>query len=154
MDLLHLHNVTFPVVRGTLSKLRELGDYCWDIEIYCGKSAQLDYCDDRDEQELDWLVGSEPYLYAQLLPLRVGSPGELVGRRYSFPQSPDDSTADWEPNQWPFFCLYLTEHEYAHPMTLAFTAMRGRQYRVEIEGKLPVNNVRYDLRVHAWLDWK
>ena len=157
MDFLHLHTIAFPVLRGNLSKLREPSDYCWCIEIYCGESVQLDarnWPDDREEQDLDWLMGTEPYLYAQLLPLRVEAPDELLGRRYSFPQSPEDNPADWEPNQWPFFCLYTCEHDYAYPMTLTFTAKRDRQYRVEIEGKYPVCRASYDLRIQAWLDWR
>jgi hypothetical protein len=153
MDLLHLDTLTFPVLRGSLTRLRdEESDYCWDIEIHCDSSAELGAED--PERELEYVLGAEPYLYAQMLPLRVESLDKLVGRRYSFPQSPEDDPADWEPDQWPFFCIYLWEHDYVHPVALAFTAKRDHQYRVEIEGKYPANGTCYDLRVHAWLDWE
>jgi len=156
VDFLHLDAVAFPVLRGSLSRLNEAGDYSWCIEVHCGESEQLDYRnwpENKIGSGLDWLAGKEPYLYAQLLPLGVGSPDELIGCRYSFPQSSYDDPADWEPNHWPFFCLYTWEHDYVHPISLAFTAKRGRQYRAEIEGKFPVNNRYHDLRVQAWLDW-
>ena len=150
MDLLNLDRLAFPVLRGSLSRLRdESSDYCWDVEIHCGKSIEAE---EERESDLDYVRGLEPYLYAQLLPLRVKSPEELIGQRYSFPQSPD-GPADWEPDQWPFFCLYLWVHDYVHPTTLAFTGRRGHQYRVEIEGKYPVDGKCFDLRVQAWLDW-
>jgi hypothetical protein len=151
VDLLHLDTLAFPVLRGSLLKLRDgSSDYCWGVEIHCGKAIELE---EGQESDLDYVLGLEAYLYAQLLPLRVSSPEELIGRRYSFPQSPDGDPADWEPGQWPFFCLYLWEHDYVHPTTLAFTAQRYRQYRVEIDGKYPVDGKCFDLRVQAWLDW-
>jgi hypothetical protein len=156
LDVLHLQSLAFPVLRGSLSKTPGVGDYCWSIEIHCGESARLyerNNSDDQDEDELDWLAGTEPYLYAQLLPLRVPSPDQLVGRRYSFPQSPEDEPADWEPDQWPFFCLYLYEHEYLYPVNVGFTEQRGGRYKVEIAGKYPVGARCYDLKVQAWLDW-
>jgi hypothetical protein len=152
VDLLHLDTLVFPVLRGSLSRLRDQSsDYCWCIEIHCGASAEAG---EGEESALGYVLGAEPYLYAQLLPLRVRSPEEVVGRRYSFPQSPEDDPADWEPDQWPFFCLYLWEHDYVYPVVLTFTAKRDGQYRVEIEGKYPVDGACYDLRVQAWLDWE
>jgi hypothetical protein len=152
VDLLHLDTLTFPVLCGSLSRLRdESSDYCWCIEIHCGQSAEPA---EKQKSDLDYVLGAEPYLYAQLLPLRVKTLAELIGRRYSFPQSPEDDPADWEPDQWPFFCLYLWEHDYVHPAALAFIAKRGRQYRVEIEGKYPIDGAYFDPRVQAWLDWK
>jgi hypothetical protein len=152
MDFLHLDRLAFPVLRGSLSRLRdESSDFCWCVEVHCGEAAEQE---EGQESELDYVLGAEPYLYAQLLPLRAESPDELIGRRYSFPQSPEDDPADWEPDQWPFFCLYLWEHDYVHPAALGFTGRRGRQYRVEIEGKYPVDGMCHDLRVQAWLDWE
>ena len=157
MEQLYLNTIAFPVLRGELYGGRDTTDYRWGIEINCGESPQLDYQnwpDDREEQPLDWLAGFEPYLYAQMLPLRVTSPEELIGRAYSFPQSPDDDPPDWPRGiGWPFFCLYLMEHYWAHPMRVAFTERRGRKYRVEIAGGYPDGGVVYDLRVAAWLDW-
>lgn len=90
-----------------------------------------------------------------MLPLQVESPEELVGRVYSFPQSPDDEPPDWPSGiGWPFFCLYLMEHDLAHPMRVSFTERRGRQYRIEIAGRYPSGGVVHDLRVAAWLDWQ
>jgi hypothetical protein len=159
MDFLHLHTDAFPVQRGTLSCLRdEPSDYRWCLEIHSGPSTQQDdpnRSDDTEEVEMAWLAGAEPYLYAQLLPLRVDSPDDLIGRRYTFPQSPEDDPPDWEEaEQWPFFCLYTSEHDYVHPVSLTFTARREGQYRVEIEGRLPIDDTCYDLRVRAWLDWE
>ena len=158
MDHLYLNTIAFPVLRGELCRGRDASnEYSWGIEVHCCESTQLDYRswpDDRDEGPLDWLAGSEPYLYAQMLPLRVASPDELVGRAYSFPQSPDDEPADWPSGiGWPFFCLYLMEHDLAHPMQVAFTERRGSQYRVEIAGGYPSSGLVHDLRVAAWLDW-
>lgn len=159
VDHLHLNTIAFPVLRGELYRARDASDdYRWGIEVHCGESPHLDYRswpDDRDEGPLDWLAGSEPYLYAQMLPLRVTSPDELIGRAYSFPQSPDDEPADWPRGiGWPFFCLYLMEHDLAHPMRVAFTERRGGQYRVEIAGGYPSGGLVHDLRVEAWLDWQ
>jgi hypothetical protein len=158
VDYLYLNTITFPVRRGTLFRgWEELGDYCWEIEIHCGESPQLDYRnwpDDRAEEPLDILAGAEPSLYAQMLPLRVGSPHELVGRVYSFLQTPDDEAPDWPTGLgWPFFVLNLWEDCLAYPMRVAFTQQRGRQYRVEINGRYFDSGVSYDLRVQAWLDW-
>lgn len=159
MDQLDLNSIAFPVRRGELCRVHDAStDYRWGVEIHCDESLQLDdrdWPDDREEGPLDWLAGCEPYLYAQMLPLRAASPDELVGRAYDFPQSPDDDPQDWPSGiGWPFFCLYLTEHSLAHPMRVAFTEKRGRQYRVEIAGRYPDGGVIYDLRVEAWLDWK
>src|SRR4051812_17491818 len=100
MDQLFLNSIGFPVRTSTLSRNRsEPNVRSWCIEIQFGESEQLDYRtwpDDREEGELDWLASSEPYLYAQMLPLPVDSPEELVGRTYSFPQSPNDEPADWD----------------------------------------------------------
>jgi hypothetical protein len=158
MDHLSLNTIIFPVLRGELSGGSDkTTDYRWSIEINCGESPQLDFrnwSDDRQEQPLDWLAGLEPYLYAQMLPLRVASPTELVGRTYSFPQSPDDESPDWPHGiGWPFFCLYLMEHVWAHPIQVTFTKRKGRKYRVEIIGGYFNCGVAYDLRVAAWLDW-
>jgi hypothetical protein len=155
MDLLHLDTLVFPVLRGTLSKLRnEPSDYCWDIEVHCGGSDQWDNPNCQVDPELEWIAGAEPYLYAQMLPLRVASPEELVGRRYEFPQTPGSPSEDGEPDQWAFFVLYLHEHDQVYPMTLTFTERRDRQYRVEIAGQYPAIETWYDLRVEAWLDWE
>jgi hypothetical protein len=151
MDFLHLHTFAFPILRGSISKLPdERSDYCWCIEIYC---AGL-FSPEEQGSDLDWVAGTEPYLYAQLLPLRVSSPDELVGQHYAFPQSPEDDPADWEPDQWPFFCLYLLQHEYVYPVSFGFTAKRDGKYRIEIEGKLPACQKSYDIRAEAWLDWE
>ena len=118
--------------------------------------ALLDYRNwpDRAEGELDWLASAEPSLYTQMLPLPADAPDELVGRTYSFPQSPDDEPADWDRGVgWLFFCLYLFEHDLVYPTTVTFTAQREQQYRVIIAGSYPVGDGHYDLRVEAWLDW-
>jgi hypothetical protein len=158
MDHLFLNTTAFPVRSGVLSRGRDATtDYRWGIEINCDESPQLDYRDwpdDRKEGPLDWLASAEPYLYAQMLPLPVASPDELVGNEFSFSQSPKDVPADWPQGiGWPFFMLYLFEHEWAYPMRMAFTAKRGSQYRVEINGGYPVGDLVHDLRVQAWLDW-
>ncbi len=81
MDLLRINAIAFPVLRGTLSKLRnEPGDYCWDIEIHCGRADQRDNPNCEVDPEHDWVAGAGPYLYAQMLPLRALSPEEFVGR--------------------------------------------------------------------------
>lgn len=158
MDHLYLNTIAFPVLRGELCGGRDTTtDYRWSIEIHCGESPQLDYRnwpDEREEQPLDWLAGLEPFLYAQMLPLRVASPEELVGRSYSFPQTPDDDPPNWPQGiGWPFFSLYLMEHAWAHPMRVTFIERRGQQYRVEIVGGYLDSGVVYDLRVTAWLNW-
>ena len=158
MDQLFLDSVSFPVRNGTLSRNRdESGVRSWCIEINCGESPQLDYRnwqDDREEGELDWLASAEPYLYAQMLPLPADSPAELIGQTYSFPQSPNDSPANWDRGVgWLFFCLYLFEHALVYPMTIAFTEQRQQQYRVRLTGTYPVGERHHDLRVEAWLDW-
>jgi hypothetical protein len=97
----------------------------WCIEIHCGESPQLDDCnwpDEREEQELDWLASAVPSLYAQMLPLPADSPDELVGRTFSFAQSPNDEPADWDRGVgWLFFGVYLFEHDLVDPATVAFT---------------------------------
>ena len=109
---------------------------------------------EKEDEDFAWLEGAEPYLYAQMLPLEVAGPEELIGRRYTFPQSPDDDPPDWEAaRQWPFFCLYTCEHDYAYPMTIAFLAKRDQHYRVEISGKVPLHK-EFDLRVKTWLRWE
>lgn len=158
MDHLQLNTLSFPVLRGELNVERDAEtDYCWGIEIHCGESPQLDFRnwpDDRKEQPLDWLASVEPYLYAQMLPLRVMSPDDLVGREFTFPQSPDDDSPDWPQDiGWPFFCLYLYEHDLVHPMKLTFAAKQGNQFRVEIAGRYSDGKVTHELHVAAWLDW-
>jgi hypothetical protein len=158
MDQLFLNSIGFPVRSGTLSRNRDEADvYSWSIEIHCGESPQLDYRnwpDDREEDDLDWLAGTEPSLYAQMLPLPVDSPDDLVGRTFSFTQSPDDEPADWDRGVgWLFFCLYLFEHDLVYPTTVTFTERREQRYRVHITGSYRANAMCYDLRVEAWLDW-
>ncbi len=158
MDQLSLNSVGFPVRSGTLSRNRdEPGVRSWCIEIQCGESPQLDYSDwpdDRVEEELDWLAGAEPSLYAQMLPLPADSPDELVGRTFSFPQSPDDKPADWDRGVgWLFFCLYVFEHNLVYPTTVEFTERQEQRYRVKIAGSYPVGQGNYDVRAEAWLDW-
>lgn len=102
MDLLVVDNLAFPVRHGRLAK--GPGDpipYCWSIEIHCGSSDELDGAGEQEELGPHAMAGTEPYLYAQLLPLRVESPDELVGRRYVFPQSPEDKEPDWGAPHWP-----------------------------------------------------
>jgi len=157
MDELFLNSVGFPVRNGTLSRQRDESDVAsWSIEIHCAETPQLDYQnwpDDREELELDWLAGTEPSLYAQMLPLPVDSPAELVGRTFSFPQSPDNEPADWDRGVgWLFFCLYTWEHDLVFPTTVTFTERREQQYRVKIAGYYPANGTHYELRVEAWLD--
>jgi hypothetical protein len=158
MDQLYLNSVGFPVQSGTLSRNRDgPGVRSWCIEIRCGESPQLDYrewSDEREEDELDWLASVEPFLYAQMLPLSADSPDELVGRTFSFPQSPNDEPADWDRGVgWLFFCVYVFENDLVYPSTLTFTERRGQRYRVKFSGSYPVGEGHYDLRVEAWLDW-
>src|SRR5262249_52549534 len=123
----------------------------------CGESPQLDYrnwADDREEDELDWLAGAEPSLYAQMLPLQANSPDDLVGQAFSFTQSPDDEPAEWDRGVgWLFFCLYLFEHDLVYPTTVSFNERRDQRYRVHVTGSYRVDQMVYDLRVEAWLDW-
>lgn len=87
----------------------DLGDYCWELEVYCDKSPQLDHRngpDDREETEDGLLAGAEPLLSAQRLPLRVESPDELIGQEYLFPLTPDPGPPDRDLTLgWPFFFL-------------------------------------------------
>src|SRR5262249_31486158 len=135
----------------------ESGVRSWCIEIHCGESQQLDYrswSDDKDEGELDWLASAEPTLYAQMLPLPVDSPDELVGQTYSFPQSPDDEPADWERAvAWLFCRLYMFGRGRACPRTVTFTERQEQRYRVKIGGCYAIDERQYELRVEAWLDW-
>jgi hypothetical protein len=156
VDHLFLNNIAFPVRRGSLCRGREeLGDYCWEIEVYCDESPQLDYrnwTDDREEGPDDWLAGAGLLLCAQRLPLRVSSPDELIGRTYLFPPTLDDDAADWPTDLgWPFFFLYVWEGYATSQMRVVFLGKRDHQYRVEITGGYGGN---YELRVAAWLDWQ
>lgn len=159
MDQLFLKSVGFPVRGGTLSRNRRSDVSSCCIEINCGESLQLDYrnwSEDRQEEELDWLAGVEPYLYAQQvsLSLPTDSVNDLLGRTFSFPQSPHDDPADWDRGEgWLFFCLYLFEHDLIYPTTVTFTERQERRYRVKIASSYPAGEGSYDLRVEAWLDW-
>jgi len=160
VDHLFLNTIAFPVERGVLYRGREeLGDYCWEVEVYCGESPQLDYRnwpDDRVETADDLLAGASPLLSAQRLPLRVQSPDELVGREYLFPPTPEPDPSEWQAADpcWPYFFLYIWEGCPTEQLRVAFTAKRGRQYRVEITGGYSNSGVSYSLRVQAWLDWQ
>ncbi len=160
MDHLFLNTIAFPVLRGVLFRGRkDLGDYCWEVEVYCAQSPQLDnrnWPDDRVETVDDLLAGAEPLLSAQRLPLRVESPDELIGREYLFPPTPRPDPPDWKVALgWPFFFLHLwaggcpTEQ-----LRVAFTGKRDGQYRVEIDGGYVNSGVSYTLRVGAWLEWQ
>lgn len=147
MDFLYIDNLAFPVQRATISELRNgEGDYRWCIEIHCGVT--------KNPNDEHWLAGTEPYLYAQLLPLRVSSPEELVGRTYYFPQSPDDEPPTWESGQWPFFCAYLHEHEYLYPVKISFDEHRDNRYRILFEGKYPCGDESHEIKVQTWLVWE
>jgi hypothetical protein len=155
VDYLYLNSIAFPVRRGVLLRGREeLGDYCWELEIYCDESPRLDYRkwpDDRAETVDDLLAGAEPLLSAQRLPLRVQSPDELIGREYLFPPTPAPNLPDWDTSLgWPFFFLYVWEACPTSQMRVAFTGKRDRQYRVDIEGGYFNSGVSYALRVQAW----
>lgn len=157
MDQLYLDTIGFPVRKGTFFRGREVvNEYCWEIEIYCDESPQLDYRnwpDDRPEAPDDWLAGTAPLLAAQRLPLRVQTPDELIGREYWFPPAEDDPS-EWSNDPcWPYFLLYLWEGYSAEPLHVAFTDKRDRKYRVEISGGYDICGRIYDLRVQAWLDW-
>ena len=159
MDFLYLNAIAFPVRRGVLSRGRkELGDYCWELEIYCDESPQLDdhnSPDDRPETEDDLLAGVPPLLSAQALPLRIESPDELIGREYLFPPTPLPNPPDWDTALgWPFFFLYFWEGSATEQLQVAFTGKRNGQYRVEIEGGYKNSGVSYALRVQAWLEWQ
>jgi hypothetical protein len=160
VDQLFLNTIAFPVERGVLHRgWEELGDYRWELEVYCGESPQLNYrnwADDRAETADDLLAGASPLLSAQRLPLRVQSPDELVGREYLFPPTPEPDPSDWRDADpcWPYFFLYIWEGCPTEQLRVAFTAKRGRQYRVEIAGGYSNSGVSYSLRVEAWLDWQ
>jgi hypothetical protein len=158
VDQLCLNTIGFPVQRGTLYRGREeLGDYCWEVEIYCEESPQLDYRnwpDDREEGPDDWLAGTGLLLSAQRLPLRVQSPDELIGRDYLFPPTPEGSPPDYPADLgWPFFFLYVWEGFPTEQLRVVFTGKRNRQYRVEIAGGYVNSGLIYELRVQAWLNW-
>ncbi|MFO0959547.1 MAG: hypothetical protein U0800_19285 [Isosphaeraceae bacterium] len=158
MDQLFLNSVGFPIRKGTLSRNRDDSVVRgWCIEIQCEESPQLDsrdWPDDREEDELDWMAGTEPLLYATMLPIPADSPDELVGRTFSFPQAPNDVPADWDRCEgWLFFCLYLWEHDLVYPTTVAFTERDGRRYRVKIDSSYPVGPGHDNLRAEAWLNW-
>jgi hypothetical protein len=90
-----------------------------------------------------------------MLPLRVQSPDDLIGREYLFPPRPGDRPPDMPANLgWPYFFLYVWEGFPTGQLRVAFTAKRDRQYRVEITGGYPEGEVTYNLRVQAWLDWQ
>jgi hypothetical protein len=157
VDQLYLNKIGFPVEKGTLYRgAEELGDYCWEIEIYCGESPQLDYrswSDNRVWEPDDWLAGTGLLLSAQMLPLRVQLPEELIGREYLFPPTLDGDEPDRPTDRgWPYFFLSVWEAFPTAQLRLAFTAKLGRQYRVEIAGGYPEGGVAYDLRVQAWLE--
>ena len=159
VDQLFLNTIGFPVRKGTLYRGREeLGDYCWEVEVSCDESPQLDYRkwpDDREEGPDDWLAGTEILLSAQMLPLRVQSPDELIGREYLFPPTPEGAPSDCPASLgWPYFFLYVWEGVPTAQLRVAFTAKRDRQYRVEIEGGYPDDAITYQLRVQAWLEWQ
>src|SRR5262245_13436314 len=151
MDHLFLDTIAFPVRRGVLFRGRkELGDYCWELEIYCDESPQL-----AGEYEEDLLAGASPLLSAQRLPLRVESPDELIGREYLFPPTPKPDPPDWDTRLgWPFFFLYVWEGCATEQLRVAFTQKRDGQYRVEIEGHYVNSGVSYAMRVQAWLEWQ
>jgi hypothetical protein len=157
VDQLFLNTIGFPVQRGTLYRSpNDRGDYCWEIEIHCDESPQLDYRnwpDHRPEGPDDWLAGAEPMLGAQRLPLRVQSPDELIGRDYRFPPL-EENPAEWSDDPcWPYFFLYTWEGYPAEPLHVAFTGKRDQRYRVEIAGAYESGERTYELRVQAWLDW-
>src|SRR4051794_22301735 len=110
-------------------------DYCWELEVYCTESPQLDHGDwpdDRPSSPDDFLAGAEPPLSAQRLPLRVRSPDELIGREYLFPPTPEPDPPDWDTALgWPFFFLYTWEGCPTEQLRVAFTAKRDGLYRVE-----------------------
>lgn len=122
---------SFRVKRAVLSRISgEKSDYCWNIEIECGLDT-TEIPEDGDEPP--WYVGTEPSLYAQILPLRASHPDELIGREFSFPQTPDDDPADWpEGIGWPFFVLYAWEHDLVYPSRVMFLEGDGGRYRVRI----------------------
>jgi hypothetical protein len=152
MDHLFLNEIAFPVRRGVLFRgEKSLGDYCWELEIYCGESPQFATQDKAD----DLLAGAEPLLSAQRLPLRVESPDELIGRKYLFPPTPLPDPPDWDTALgWPFFFLYVWEGCPTEQLRVAFMDKRDNQYRVEIEGGYKNSGVSCALRVEAWLEWQ
>ena len=162
MDSLLIGDYAFPIREGSLSKRKdEPGEYCWCIEVYCEGCEQLERRlqrrlkdEDSEDEELHWLTGAEPYLYAQSLPLRVKTAEELIGRTYDFPWSPDDDPPPGYSDGWPFFCLYTWEHDLAYPMRIAFLTKQGGRYRVQIDGKYTMGEECYDLKAQAWLDWE
>jgi hypothetical protein len=153
MDYLFLNTIAFPVRRGLLFRGREeLGDYCWELEVYCDESPQLI---DSPVGTDDLLAGAEPLLSAQGLPLRVRSPDELIGREYLFPPTPEPDPSEYGPSLgWPYFFLYIWEGCPTEPLRVAFTGKRDGLYRVQIEGRYVNSDVSYALQVQAWLEWQ
>lgn len=155
MDYLRLNNLSFPVCSGSLSRSPDIGHYCWAIEIRCGPSSESQNGDRSQHEQSDHLIGTEPILYAQMLPLRVSIPTDLVGRKYAFPQTPQDDPPGWpEGIGWPFFTLYTLEHDHAYPIDMTITERDGDRYRVEIVGEHTDSGVTYVLRLNAWLAWQ
>lgn len=151
MDYLRIGEFSFPVKRAVLSRLSDSGsDYCWNVEIECdGDASEVS----EDDSDPPWYVGTEPSLYAQMLPLRVSHPDELIGREYSFPQTPDDNPADWpEGLGWPFFVLYAWEHDLVYPSRIAFLERQQGRYRVRIESSHVCGPT--SIRVEAWLTFE
>ena len=65
MDHLFLNTIAFPVRRGVLFRGRKsLGDYCWELEVYCDESPE--FADQEAPDDL--LAGAAPLLSAQSLP--------------------------------------------------------------------------------------
>jgi hypothetical protein len=146
VDFLHIDTIAFPVLRGVLCKLdHEPNDGCWHFGLLCGKSAHWNNPNCGVRPGLEGITAAEPYLHSRTLPLRALSPDELVGQRY-------EGSQDGEPAPGEVGLLLLSEHGRVWPLTVAFTAKRGRQYRVEIAGKHAVNGTSCDLRVEAWFD--
>jgi len=153
MDHLFLNTIAFPVRRGVLFRGRKsLGDYCWELEVYCDESPE--FADQEAPDDL--LAGAAPLLSAQSLPLRVESPDKLIGREYLFPPPmPKPDPPDWDTALgWPFFFLYVWEGYPTEQLRVAFTGKRDGQYRVEIQGGYVNSGVSYALRVQAWLEWQ
>ncbi len=151
MDHLYVDSISFPVKTARFSVGGK--DKGWSIEIYCDANEDLESEED-EKNETAFLIGTEPYFYAQMLPIPTEDPAATIGKAYTFPQRPDDDPAPWDRGiGWLFFCLYLWEHELVYPAKVTFLKNRGKKYRVKIEATYPRGKMNHRLAVETWLTW-
>jgi hypothetical protein len=153
LGFLMLGKYQVPVRKAVLAESRDgEGDYRWSIEVNADELPLPK--DDEEADEGPWFLGAEPYLYAQMLPLRVKSWEELAGRRFEFSDSPHDDPPCWECSQWPFFCIHTWEHDYVHPVSLRFLGLDKDRVQVVIDGRYPCGGETARLLVISWLTYE